>query len=160
MKLNFEYDCIFLFDHISLDSLFLHEHFDCFYFIQHLIIITGTKPAFIPRRFEPAHLSTPIYRPAGNDNTMTEIKAPKKLIEVALPLDDINNASVREKSIRHGHPSPPGYKPGTARPGRHRSDGPHTKTGLSVEPVPAFIVRVMPLRNLPERHNRPGERGF
>lgn len=29
----------------------------------------------------------------------------KKLIEVALPLDAINNASVREKSIRHGHPS-------------------------------------------------------
>ena len=33
------------------------------------------------------------------------IKLPKKLIEVALPLDDINQASVREKSIRHGHPS-------------------------------------------------------
>jgi hypothetical protein len=31
--------------------------------------------------------------------------APKKLIEVALPLDDINEASAREKSIRHGHPS-------------------------------------------------------
>ena len=29
----------------------------------------------------------------------------KKLIEVALPLDAINQASVREKSIRHGHPS-------------------------------------------------------
>ena len=29
----------------------------------------------------------------------------KKLIEVALPLDDINTASAREKSIRHGHPS-------------------------------------------------------
>jgi putative DNA methylase len=36
---------------------------------------------------------------------MTDIKAPKKLIEVALPLDEINAASVREKSIRHGHPS-------------------------------------------------------
>ena len=33
------------------------------------------------------------------------IKAPKKLIEVALPLDDINVAAAREKSIRHGHPS-------------------------------------------------------
>jgi len=33
------------------------------------------------------------------------IKSPKKLIEVALPLDDINIAAVREKSIRHGHPS-------------------------------------------------------
>lgn len=31
--------------------------------------------------------------------------SPKKLIEVALPLDAINVASAREKSIRHGHPS-------------------------------------------------------
>ena len=29
----------------------------------------------------------------------------KKLIEVALPLEDINEASAREKSMRHGHPS-------------------------------------------------------
>src|SRR5262245_15072851 len=29
----------------------------------------------------------------------------KKLIEVALPLEAINQASAREKSIRHGHPS-------------------------------------------------------
>ncbi len=29
----------------------------------------------------------------------------KKLIEVSLPLEAINNASAREKSIRHGHPS-------------------------------------------------------
>jgi putative DNA methylase len=33
------------------------------------------------------------------------VKTKKKLIEVALPLDAINTASVREKSIRHGHPS-------------------------------------------------------
>jgi putative DNA methylase len=33
------------------------------------------------------------------------IRSPKKLIEVALPLDDINEACAREKSIRHGHPS-------------------------------------------------------
>ena len=33
------------------------------------------------------------------------IKSPRKLIEVALPLDDINVAAAREKSIRHGHPS-------------------------------------------------------
>ncbi|WP_029406946.1 DUF1156 domain-containing protein [Thiomicrorhabdus sp. Milos-T2] len=32
-------------------------------------------------------------------------KSYKKLIEVALPLDDINAAAAREKSIRHGHPS-------------------------------------------------------
>ena len=36
-------------------------------------------------------LATPTYR--------------KKLIEVDLPLDDINRESAREKSIRHGHPS-------------------------------------------------------
>ena len=39
---------------------------------------------------------------------MTESTAPphkKKLIEVAIPLEAINAASVREKSIRHGHPS-------------------------------------------------------
>ena len=33
------------------------------------------------------------------------INCSRKLIEVALPLDAINAASVREKSIRHGHPS-------------------------------------------------------
>ena len=36
---------------------------------------------------------------------MTASLAPKKLIEVALPLDAINHSSSREKSIRHGHPS-------------------------------------------------------
>lgn len=36
---------------------------------------------------------------------MTEVKSRKKLIEVALPLEAINKASAREKSIRHGHPS-------------------------------------------------------
>src|SRR5437899_4129074 len=33
------------------------------------------------------------------------VAARKKLIEVALPLEAINVASAREKSIRHGHPS-------------------------------------------------------
>ncbi len=36
---------------------------------------------------------------------MIPLKTPKKLIEVALPLDAINVAAAREKSIRHGHPS-------------------------------------------------------
>ncbi len=36
---------------------------------------------------------------------MTKVKSPRKLIEVALPLDAINAAAAREKSIRHGHPS-------------------------------------------------------
>jgi putative DNA methylase len=33
------------------------------------------------------------------------VKTRRKLIEVALPLEAINTASAREKSIRHGHPS-------------------------------------------------------
>lgn len=33
------------------------------------------------------------------------VMSPKKLIEVALPLDAINEAAAKEKSIRHGHPS-------------------------------------------------------
>src|ERR1035437_3822374 len=33
------------------------------------------------------------------------IKVRKKLIEVSIPLEAINVASAREKSIRHGHPS-------------------------------------------------------
>jgi putative DNA methylase len=33
------------------------------------------------------------------------VKSPRKLIEVALPLDAINEEAAREKSIRHGHPS-------------------------------------------------------
>lgn len=36
---------------------------------------------------------------------MMTAKSKKKLIEVALPLEFINKASAREKSIRHGHPS-------------------------------------------------------
>jgi putative DNA methylase len=36
---------------------------------------------------------------------VTAVKTRKKLIEVALPLEAINAASAREKSIRHGHPS-------------------------------------------------------
>ena len=38
-------------------------------------------------------------------STGTTIISPKKLIEVALPLDAIKAAAAREKSIRHGHPS-------------------------------------------------------
>lgn len=36
---------------------------------------------------------------------MTGTKIRKKLIEVSIPLEAINAASAREKSIRHGHPS-------------------------------------------------------
>jgi len=38
-------------------------------------------------------------------NDEVPVKVRRKLIEVALPLDAINAASAREKSIRHGHPS-------------------------------------------------------
>ena len=36
---------------------------------------------------------------------MTTSRVRRKLIEVALPLDEINAAGAREKSVRHGHPS-------------------------------------------------------
>src|SRR6516165_9762104 len=39
------------------------------------------------------------------DESGDSMTVKKKLIEVALPLDAINTASAREKSIRHGHPS-------------------------------------------------------
>ena len=41
----------------------------------------------------------------SNDDETDMTASRKKLIEVALPLDAINRASAREKSIRHGHPS-------------------------------------------------------
>ena len=43
--------------------------------------------------------------PGRTRNVEYATRTRKKLIEVALPLDDINTASAREKSIRHGHPS-------------------------------------------------------
>ena len=43
--------------------------------------------------------------PARDIGTDIPVKTRKKLIEVALPLEKINVASAREKSIRHGHPS-------------------------------------------------------
>src|SRR3954454_22182790 len=42
---------------------------------------------------------------AANNRDGSQMTPKKKLIEVALPLDAINKASAREKSIRHGHPS-------------------------------------------------------
>ncbi|HEB69256.1 MAG TPA: DUF1156 domain-containing protein [Desulfobulbus sp.] len=41
---------------------------------------------------------------AGHYKDYNQPDYPKKLIEVALPFDDINAAAKREKSIRHGHP--------------------------------------------------------
>ena len=36
---------------------------------------------------------------------MSKLKVSKKLIEVGLPLDDINKASVHEKKVKQGHPA-------------------------------------------------------
>jgi putative DNA methylase len=43
--------------------------------------------------------------PVRETGTEAPVKVRKKLIEVALPLEKVNLASAREKSIRHGHPS-------------------------------------------------------
>ena len=58
-----------------------------------------------PPRRQRAALGDLVGRPAGIGHDVTATATRKKLIEVALPLDAINRASAREKSIRHGHPS-------------------------------------------------------
>jgi putative DNA methylase len=50
-------------------------------------------------------VSLKIFESHRLNNHMETVKTRRKLIEVALPLDAINAASAREKSIRHGHPS-------------------------------------------------------
>ncbi|MCC6474795.1 MAG: DUF1156 domain-containing protein [Burkholderiales bacterium] len=42
---------------------------------------------------------------ASRNSGSVSVTYKKKLVEVALPLEAINKAAVREKSIRHGHPS-------------------------------------------------------
>jgi len=42
---------------------------------------------------------------SATETSTAKVISPRKLIEVALPLDSINTACAREKSIRHGHPS-------------------------------------------------------
>ena len=69
----------------------------------HQFIADTTAPPF--RQRAASQWSDLFQRPIiGNDDAMT-VKTRKKLIEVALPLEAINTASAREKSIRHGHPS-------------------------------------------------------
>ena len=60
------------------------------------------------------------------------VKSPKKLIEVALPLDAINVAAAREKSIRHGHPQHACTSGG--RGGRWRRRGPSSSPSWSTIP--------------------------
>jgi hypothetical protein len=43
----------------------------------------------------------------NHPTSQAHVKLRKKLIEVALPLEAINVARAREKSIRHRHPSAP-----------------------------------------------------
>src|SRR5947209_20087156 len=46
------------------------------------------------------------FTPQHTGSSMTSTnKHRRKLIEVSIPLEAINAASAREKSIRHGHPS-------------------------------------------------------
>lgn len=55
---------------------------------------------------QPRPIISPLGPLSGVDPVLLPMtKQRKKLIEVALPLDAINAASAREKSIRHGHPS-------------------------------------------------------
>src|SRR4051812_34369658 len=51
----------------------------------------------------PSYWREPKSRGEPNDGWKSIVS--KKLIEVALPLEAINKASAREKSIRYGHPS-------------------------------------------------------
>ena len=53
----------------------------------------------------PAALGTRCRSNRKCASCMTHVKVRKNLIEVALPLEAINKAAAREKSIRHGHPS-------------------------------------------------------
>ena len=60
-----------------------------------------------PRRLSvsPPFQSHSIHPSPKRQPSELDMKLCKKLIEVALPLDAINQAASREKSIRHGHPS-------------------------------------------------------
>src|SRR5271154_307616 len=54
----------------------------------------------------PSVLSSGIYQVTSRTTSRrAKMTYKKKLIEVAIPLEAINAASAREKSIRHGHPS-------------------------------------------------------
>ena len=46
-----------------------------------------------------------VLPPGRTHDVHYETRTQEKLVEVALPLDDINAASAREKAIRHRHPS-------------------------------------------------------
>src|SRR5882672_4068709 len=50
-------------------------------------------------------MDKPNHSPATASEGAKREYMKKKLIEVSLPLEEINKASAREKFIRHGHPS-------------------------------------------------------
>ncbi|MEW6319484.1 MAG: DUF1156 domain-containing protein [Acidobacteriota bacterium] len=69
----------------------------------------------------------------------------KKLIEVALPLEAINKASAREKSIRHGHPSTLHLRwaPAKAKdpdPSRRRRSGNRRSEDHDQPPTPHMLM--------------------
>ena len=76
--------------------------------IDALIAATAARAAAVLVHRDPHFLSIPtpmLKQEAACQVTPIMTITHKKLIEVALPLDAINKASAREKSIRHGHPS-------------------------------------------------------
>ena len=64
----------------------------------------------------------------------------KKLIEVARPLDAINQASGREKSVHHGHPSTVHVSVGAAAPGGGPRGHLRANGGRPVEPPGPLLV--------------------
>ena len=60
---------------------------------------------FPPNSSASSHRKADVPSKQGTNVVEHQVKTRRKLIEAALPLDAINAASVREKSIRHGHPS-------------------------------------------------------
>src|SRR3954465_828730 len=54
---------------------------------------------------EPSPTMTEAQNPRTGPEGLHEVPTTRKLIEVSLPLEDINREAAREKSIRHGHPS-------------------------------------------------------
>ena len=77
---------------------------DFLFFSRPIGVIEGALPR---PAFGRASASVVRHVPPENkpDVTVNEIKTRKKLIEISIPLEAINAASAKEKSVRQGHPS-------------------------------------------------------
>ena len=69
------------------------------------VLVRNHRVGVRPRAAEAQVLPIDVIRLLVAGNGAVEVQTRRKLIEVALPLEAINVASAREKSIRHGHPS-------------------------------------------------------